>query len=199
MAGSIGDIGCFSFYPSKNLGALGDGGLIITNNEAYYKKLLMLRNCGRISKYEHLIMGYNSRLDTLQAAILREKLKKLKQWNAMRVEAAQIYNKLLKDVNEIILPPVLPFVEHVYHVYAIRTKSRDALFAKLKDEGIGAIIHYPIPLHLQKAYAGLGYKEGDFPVAERVAKEIISLPMYPHIKKAQIKFVADIIKRAVKD
>lgn len=198
VVGGIGDIGCFSFYPSKNLGALGDGGMVVTNNEEIYKKLLMLRDYGRISKYDHAIIGYNSRLDTLQAAILRIKLKRLNIWNDMRQRAAKIYNAFLKDNEEIITPYVLPSVKHVYHVYAIRTKKRDELCQRLKEKGIGVIIHYPIPLHLQKAYRNLGYQKGDFPVAEEIAQEIVSLPMYPHLKKTQIKFIADIIKRVIK-
>jgi len=192
--GALADIGCFSFYPSKNLGAFGDGGMILANEEEIYKKLLMLRDYGRISKYEHALIGYNCRLDTLQAAILREKLKKLDKWNKMRQQAAETYNKLLKDVEEVITPYVGPDVKHVYHVYAVRTKKRDSVFQALKSKGVGVIIHYPIPVHLQKAYSHLGYKDGDMPITERVAQEIISLPMYPHIKDAQIKFIVRAIK-----
>jgi dTDP-4-amino-4,6-dideoxygalactose transaminase len=198
VVGGLGDVGCFSFYPSKNLGALGDGGMVVTNNEEIYKRLLMLRDYGRISKYEHSIIGYNARLDTLQAAILRIKLKKLNSWNKMRQKAANIYNRLLNDVEGVITPYLAPWAEHIYHVYAIRAKSRDALLNRLKDNGVGALIHYPVPLHLQKAYENLGYKRGDFPVSEKIAQEIISLPMYPHIKVAQIKFVAKIIQETLR-
>jgi len=197
VVGGIGDIGCFSFYPSKNLGALGDGGMITTNNEEIYKKLLMLRNYGRLSKYKHAIIGYNSRLDTLQAAILRVKLKRLNAWNKMRRKAASIYDKFLKDIDGIVTPYVCPSVWHVYHAYAIKTNKRDILFNQLKNKGIDVIIYYPIPLHLQKAYEGLGYKRGDFPIAERVAQEIISLPMYPHLKETQIKFIVKTIKEII--
>lgn len=197
IVGAIGDIGCFSFYPSKNLGAMGDGGMITTNNEEIYRKLLMLRDYGRVSKYEHGVIGYNSRLDTLQAAILRAKLKRINDWNKMRQRAAMIYNKLLKGIDEVTTPYVPDSVKHVYHVYAIRTKKRDELFRLFKEKGIGAIIHYPIPLHLQKAYRDLGYKRGDFPVSEIVAEEIISLPMHPHLKEGQIKFVVKIIKQTL--
>lgn len=197
-AGSIGDIGCFSFYPTKNLGALGDGGIIVTNNEEIYKKLLMLRDYGRISRYEHVIIGYNARLDTLQAAILRIKLRKLDAWNNLRQEAASVYNNLFKDVSEVITPYVSPFAKHIYHVYAIRTKKRDELCQKLKSDGIGVLIHYPIPLHLQKVYRNLGYQRGDFPVAEKIACQILSLPVYPFINKTQIKFVADSIKEILR-
>jgi dTDP-4-amino-4,6-dideoxygalactose transaminase len=198
VVGGLGDVGCFSFYPSKNLGALGDGGMVVTNNEEIYKRLLMLRDYGRISKYEHSIIGYNARLDTLQAAILRIKLKKLNSWNKLRQKAANIYNRLLNDVEGVIAPYLAPWAEHIYHVYAIRAKSRDALLNRLKDNGVGALIHYPVPLHLQKAYENLGYKRGDFPVSEKIAQEIISLPMYPHIKVAQIKFVAKIIQETLR-
>ena len=194
--GSIGDAGCFSFYPSKNLGALGDGGLVATDREEIYKKLLMLRDYGRISKYEHVMVGFNSRLDTLQAAVLRAKLKKIDGWNKMRQDAAEVYNKLLKD-SGIITPFVATFARHVYHVYAVRVKNRDQVCEKLKAAGVSAIIHYPIPLHLQKAYADLRYKKGDFPVSERVAQEIISLPMFPHIKEEEIEFVVKTLKGAI--
>jgi dTDP-4-amino-4,6-dideoxygalactose transaminase len=199
VAGSIADIGCFSFYPSKNLGALGDGGMVVTNNQDIYKKLVMLRNYGRVSKYDHAIIGYNSRLDTLQAAILRAKLKKLNTWNEMRREAAGIYDRLLKDIDGVITPPVSPSVKHVYHVYVIRTKKRQQLLEAFGKKGISAIIHYPIPLHLQQAYKDLGYKKGDFPVAEEVANEIISLPMYPHLNERQIKFIVKTLKGALAD
>jgi dTDP-4-amino-4,6-dideoxygalactose transaminase len=197
VTGGIGDIGAFSFYPSKNLGALGDGGMLITDNEEAYKKILMLRDYGRVSKYEHSMIGYNSRLDTLQAAILRIKLKKLNSWNEMRRKAADMYNKLLKGTDGIITPFACESVKHIYHVYAIRSQKRDEIFNHLKNNGVGVIIHYPIPLHLQKAYADLGYKKGDFPVSERVAQEIISLPMYPYMKEKDIKFVVKLIKEVV--
>lgn len=196
-AGSVGDMGCFSFYPSKNLGAMGDSGMITTNSREIYKKLLMLRDCGRVSKYEHKIVGYNSRLDTLQAAILRVKLKKLDTWNNMRMEAANIYNESLKDVRAVTTPYRADSLKHIFHVYAIRVKRRNNLLRALQDRGICAIIHYPIPLHMQKAYRYLGYKKGDFPVAEKISQEIISLPMYPHLKKSQILYVTDTIRKVL--
>lgn len=191
--GSIGDVACFSFYPTKNLGGMGDGGMITTNSDKIYKKLLMLRDYGRISRYEHAVIGYNSRLDTLQAAVLSVKLRHLQGWNKMRQEAAAIYDRLLEN-SKVTIPFVGSCVKHVYHAYAVRSKKRDDLMQKFKERGIGSIIYYPLPLHLQKAYEELGYKQGDFPVAERIAKEIISLPIFPHIKNKQIKFVADTIK-----
>ena len=153
----------------------------------------MLRDYGRVSKYEHVMVGFNSRLDTLQAAILRAKLKKIDTWNKMRQDAAGLYNKFLKGSN-IITPYAASFAKHVYHVYAVRAKDRDSLCEKLKSEGVAVIIHYPIPLHLQKAYADLGYKKGDFPVSEKVSQEIMSLPMFPHIKEKEIEFIAKILK-----
>ena len=194
-AGSIGDIGCFSFYPTKNLGGMGDGGMAVTNNERIYKSLLMLRDYGRVSKYEHSIIGYNSRLDTLQAAILRVKLKRLKAWNKRRQEISGVYNKFLKGIDAVITPYESPSVKHVYHVYAIRIKKRDELLKAFHTKGIAAIVHYPIPLHLQKAYKELGYRRGDFPIAEKVSQEILSLPMYPHLKEAQVKKICNIIKK----
>lgn len=199
--GSIGDIGCFSFYPTKNLGGLGDGGIVITDNEEIYKKLLTLRDCGRDlqSRYKHAIIGFNSRLDTLQAAILRVKLKKLNAWNTSRKGVARYYNELFKNVKEVIRPYASTLINHVYHLYTIRTKSRDKLYAQLRNEGIGTFIHYPIPLHLQKAYTSLGYCKGDFPVAEKIALEIISLPIYPYLKKEHIKYIAEVVKNACKE
>lgn len=197
LVGGIGDVGCFSFYPSKNLGALGDAGMAVCNNEDLYKRLMMLRDCGRVSKYEHAVIGYNSRLDTLQAAILRVKLKKLKQWNARRCKAAGVYNLLFKDVPGIITPFASQICEHVYHCYVIRTPKRDKVVSRLKEKGVSVIIHYPLPLHLQPAYRGLGYKRGDFPVSEKVSGEIVSLPMFPHITSRQIKYVVDTIKGAL--
>lgn len=198
-AGSIGDIGCFSFYPTKNLGAMGDGGIVTTNDEKIYADLISLRDYGRVSKYEHTRIGYNSRLDTLQAAILRAKLKRLGSWNKTRMKAAHFYDKYLKGAEGVITPYVAPRVRHVYHVYAIRIKRRQELCRIFQKKGIGAIIHYPIPLHLQQVYRDLGYKKGGFPVSERVAGEIISLPMHPYLKEKEIKFVADTIKEAVKN
>ncbi|MCX5696498.1 MAG: DegT/DnrJ/EryC1/StrS family aminotransferase, partial [Candidatus Omnitrophica bacterium] len=197
--GSIGDAGCFSFYPSKNLGGLGDGGLVATNHKEIFDLVFMLRNCGRRSKYDHEVIGYNARLDTLQAAVLREKLKKLPAWNRMRRNAAKIYNRYLSGIKGIITPFEAADVQHVYHVYAIRIKNRDEVYQTLKDKGVDVIIHYPIPVHLQKAYAHLGYKKGDCPVSEKTAQEIISLPMFPHLKESQIKYIAGILRKALKE
>ncbi|MBU1124814.1 MAG: DegT/DnrJ/EryC1/StrS family aminotransferase [Candidatus Omnitrophica bacterium] len=196
-AGNLGDIGCFSFYPSKNLGGLGDGGMLVTSNEALYRQLRILRDCGRISKYDHVTVGYNARLDTLQAALLRVKLTHLKRWNTMRQKAAQVYKEVLKDIPGVVVPFKEKDRSHVYHVYGVRIPHRDKVFESLSKKNISCIIHYPKPLHLQTAYKELGYRKGDFPVSEMVAREIISLPMYPHIKKTQIVFVANALKVAL--
>jgi len=154
----------------------------------------LLRDCGRISKYEHAVIGYNSRLDTLQAAILRVKLKRLKRWNRMRQKAAGEYGRRLEGV---VKPVAASGRSHIYHAYSIRVPQRDEVFASLKKNGIGAAIYYPIPLHLQPAYAQLGYRKGDFPVAEKACEEIISLPIFPHIRPGQISFVAKTIRSAL--
>jgi dTDP-4-amino-4,6-dideoxygalactose transaminase len=196
--GTMGDIGCFSFYPSKNLGGLGDGGMCVTDDEKLYKKLLKLRDYGRVSKYEHAFIGYNARLDTIQAALLRIKLRYLRGWNISRQRVAAEYNRLFARVPGITVPFKDTGVNHVYHVYAIRVPHRNDVIKELTMKGISAIIHYPIPVHLQEAYKGLGYKKGDFPAAERVCSEILSLPMYPHMDKKQIQYVVDAVVRAVK-
>jgi dTDP-4-amino-4,6-dideoxygalactose transaminase len=158
----------------------------------------MLRDYGRRSRYEHVILGYNSRLDTIQAAILRAKLKHLDKWNTLRRQNAQLYLKELENIKGIILPREAPYSYHVYHIFAIRVKNRDEVINELAKKGISVLIHYPIPLHLQEVYKDLGYKKGDFPVAERIAKEILSLPMYPHLKETQIEFIADTLKTILK-
>ncbi|GAJ08223.1 unnamed protein product, partial [marine sediment metagenome] len=178
--GSIGDVGCFSFYPGKNLGAYGDGGMVVTNDEEVANKIRCLRDHGRREKYEHLMVGYNYRLDGLQAAILRVKLKYLEEWNEKRRKNASIYSKLLKDL-DVTTPYKEEYAKHVYHLYVVRIKKRDAVYKSLQNKGIACGIHYPLPLHLQRAYHSLGYKKGDFPVAEECAKEVISLPIYPEL------------------
>lgn len=197
ITGSMGDIGCFSFYPTKNLGAFGDGGMVVLGDEEVYKRLRMLRDYGRRSRYEHVSLGYNSRLDTVQAAILRAKLKHLKRWNNMRRRNAKIYTDKLKGIKNIVLPYEAHYGRHVYHIYAIRIKNRDAIIEELAKRGVNVLIHYPIPIHLQKVYGNLGYRKGDFPVSERVAQEIVSLPMYPHLKETQIKFITQTLKEIV--
>ena len=187
--GSFGVAGCFSFYPGKNLGAMGDGGAIVTNNKALYEKLQKLRFFGMGKhKYYHDIVGFNSRLDNMQAAILRIKLRHLKKWNDERREAARLYTKLLSNVVE--TPKEAKDAKHVYHLYVIKTPKRDELMKALTDEQIYAGLHYPIPLHLQKAHKGLKYKKGDFPVSEESSNTILSLPIFPGITKEEIKKVS---------
>lgn len=196
-AGAIGDVACFSFYPTKGLGAFGDAGMIVTDNEKIYKVALMLRDYGRQGRYEHKVKGYNSRLDTVQAVVLSAKLKYLDEWNAMRCRNARHYNQLLGEGNGIIIPTVKYDRTHVFQTYAVRLRNRDKILKRLKEKNIDALIHYPIPLHLQEAYKDLGYRKGDFPVSEEVAKEILSLPMYPHMHKKQVEYVAENLKKLV--
>ena len=179
--GGWGDIGCFSFYPAKNLGAYGDAGAVVTSDEALADSVRMLRDHGRTDKYIHEFIGSNSRLDTLQAAILRVKLRHLERWNRRRRIVAEMYSASLGEFSRIKLPKEIAGGCHVYHLYVIQTDRRDALRQHLSEHGIGTGIHYPVPLHLQPAYRDLGYGNGDFPVAEHVADRILSLPMYPEL------------------
>jgi dTDP-4-amino-4,6-dideoxygalactose transaminase len=191
-AGTSGDMGCFSFYPTKNLGAYGDGGIVVTNDEELYNKLLMLRNYGEVKKFTSKIEGFNSRLDEIQAAFLRVKLKYLDEWTNKRREIATRYQQLLFNSN-VQLPSERQWAKHVYHLFVIRTNRRDALKDYLQEHGVGTHIHYPIPVHLQEAYKKLGYKAGDFPISERNAGEILSLPIYPELTTEEIETVAGLI------
>jgi dTDP-4-amino-4,6-dideoxygalactose transaminase len=187
--GSLGDAAAFSFYPGKNLGAYGDGGMVVTNDRQVAERLEMLRNYGQKEKYHHLFRGYNRRLDTLQAAILRVKLKYLEKWNSARRWNAKLYHDSLEGAG--VLTPVETLgVESVWHLYVIRSEHRDALKEHFESRGINAGIHYPIPIHLQPAYKDLGYKRGDFPVTEGLARRILSLPMYAELTSEQVEFVA---------
>lgn len=196
-AGAIGDVGCFSFFPGKNLGAYGDGGAIVTNDEKIAEKVRLLRNHGREAKYEHLVEGYCNRLDALQAAILRVKLKKLDGWNRKRKEAAKFYNKEFLGFKAVDISHELKDTDPVFHLYVIKVKNRDGLQRSLNEKGIASGVHYPIPLHLQQAYKRLDYKEGDFPVAEKAANEILSLPMFPEISTKQQECVVNAIKENI--
>ncbi len=185
-AGSMGRAAAFSFYPGKNLGACGEAGAATTNDSAVADRIKMLRDHGQAQKYYHDIEGYNGRLDALQAGLLHVKLNHLAKWNAQRRERADEYRRLLADASEAAILPFEPtWSKAVYHLYVIRTADRVALMNHLKQGGIGTGIHYPIPLHLQKAYCSMNYRLGDFPVAERVAEEIVSLPMYPQLTAEQ--------------
>ncbi|HQQ93621.1 MAG TPA: DegT/DnrJ/EryC1/StrS family aminotransferase [Bacteroidia bacterium] len=193
--GSFGDINGTSFYPGKNLGALGDAGAITTNSEELYHKATVIRNYGSQKKYYNEVKGVNSRLDELQAAILDVKLKYLNEWNAERVETAAKYNQLLSGVGDIVLPMLSPGCTHVYHLYVIRTSKRDALQEHLNAAGVGTLIHYPVPPHLQEAYRELNYKKGQFPLAEKMASTCLSLPLYPGLKNESIEAVAGSIRK----
>jgi len=198
--GSLGDVSAFSFYFSKNLGAFGEAGAVTTSKKEIYDKLVLLRCHGQKNKYIHLIPGFNARTDELQCAVLYLKLKKLDDWNKRRRKFADMYRERLKDLEDkgkIKLLVEKEWGYHVYHLFVIRVLDkglRDKLFNFLKEKGIGVGIHYPIPLHLQPAFSYLNYKKGDFPVAERVAEEVISLPMHPHLKEEDIDYIADKIK-----
>lgn len=187
--GSIGDIACFSFYPTKNLGAYGEGGAVTTNNPDYARTIRMLRDWGQDRKYHHLLHGYNYRMEGLQGAILRVKLRHLDQWIEARRAIVSQYNKLLAE-SDVARPIEMPWARHVYHLYTLRTGSRDALQAALLNEGIQTGVHYAIPVHLQTAYAGLGYGRGSLPESEKAASEVLSLPLYPELTEVQVRSVA---------
>ena len=194
-AGSMGRAAAFSFYPGKNLGACGEAGAVTTNDAALAKKISMLRDHGQAKKYYHDIEGYNGRLDAIQAGLLHAKLAHLAKWNAQRRERAAEYNRLFAAADGVVVIPIEPsWSRAVYHLYVIRTDDRDGMMNHLKKAGIGTGIHYPIPLHLQKAYASLNYRRGDFPVSERVAGEIVSLPMYPQLTtEQQVQVVREVL------
>jgi len=191
--GTIGDVGCFSFFPAKNLGAMGDAGAVTTNDDAIARKVAFLRNHGREGKYEHEMIGYNERMDNLQAAILNVKLPHLAEWNEARRACAAHYYRELADAG-VVLPEVKPGCVHAYHLFVIRHPDRAGLQQFLKEKGIATGIHYPIPLHMQPAYACLGYREGDFPETERAAREILSLPMYPEMTPEMVGEVAAAVR-----
>jgi len=187
--GSLGDIACFSFYPTKNLGAYGEGGAVTTSDAQYARRIRMLRDWGQDRKYHHVLRGFNYRMEGLQGAILRVKLRHLDQWTGARRAAASKYNRLLADCG-LNLPTEMPWARHVYHVYTVRTEDRDGLQAALQAEGIQTAVHYALPAHLQPAYDDLGYSVGTFPESEKAAKEVLSLPLYPEITDAQLQKVA---------
>lgn len=185
--GTFGRSGCFSFYPGKNLGAYGDGGAVVTDDPAVADRLKGLRNYGQKRKYYHDEIGYNNRLDAMQAAVLRVKLKYLARWNDQRRSAADLYTKLL--AGKVPVPEIDKRSDHIFHLYVIRVKNRDEFMKKMKEADIDTGIHYPVPLHLQQCFSDLGYRKGDFPVTERLADEIVSLPMYPEIGEEAVRYV----------
>ena len=192
-AGAIGDMGCFSFYCSKNLGAYGEGGAVVTGSDELARRLELLRNHGQATKYEHVLIGFNSRIDELQAAILRIKLPLLDRWNAMRREWANRYTELLAGT-AVTCPQLAEGNTHVFHLYVVQVPERDRLFQQLRDAGVGCGVHYKIPCHLQPPMIELGYGEGDFPVTEAACEGILSLPIYPELSEDQVRYVADRMK-----
>jgi len=195
-AGSIGRVAAFSFYPGKNLGACGEGGAVTTDDDGLARKVAMLRDHGQSKKYYHDVEGYNGRLDSIQAGMLRVKLKHLKKWNEQRRASALVYDELLKTMaDSVVLPYQSSVSRSAYHLYVVRTAFRDELQKHLNEAGIGTGIHYPIPVHLQAAYRSFGWKRGDLPVTEEVAEQILSLPMYSGLRADQQKRVVETISQ----
>jgi dTDP-4-amino-4,6-dideoxygalactose transaminase len=196
-AGTIGDAGCFSFYPGKNLGAVGEAGAVVTNNPELRDKIQNLRDHGQTRKYCHTLMGWNCRMDGIQAAVLSVKLRHLDKANLLRREHASQYNQAFAGVDDVATPFEANYARHVYHVYAIRIQQRDEVRRLLEENGIGCGVHYPIPIHLQEACRRLGYMQGAFPVAENLADEFLSLPMFPELTEDQIEYVVRCVSEAV--
>jgi dTDP-4-amino-4,6-dideoxygalactose transaminase len=195
-AGSFGMIGCFSFYPGKNLGACGEGGAIVTGDIELATKVRMLRDWGQTKKYNHDFHGFNYRMDAIQGAVLDIKLRYLNDWTTKRIRAAKHYDEILADT-EVDIPAPSSGFEHVYHVYSVRSRKRDTLQQALATQGVATNIHYPRPVHLQRAYAGLGSSPGDFPAAEQFASEALSLPMYPELTVGQIERVCEAVRSSI--
>ncbi len=193
--GTIGDIGCFSFYPSKNLGACGEGGALITNDPEVALKVRMFRDHGQKKKYYHELIGHNFRMDGFQGAALNVKIKYLKQWNEQRQKIAQRYHELLSDLDWLRCPKSRDGASHVYHLYVVRVKNRVEVIKYLEEHGVGTGIHYPFPIHLTEAYQHLGYKEGDFPVSEACAREVLSLPMFPELMLKEVEYVTKVLRK----
>lgn len=193
-AGTIGDAGCFSFYPGKNLGAYGEAGAVVTHDDTLAEKIKKLRDHGQSRKYSHELVGWNGRMDGIQGAVLSVKLKHLSAWNESRRKNAALYNHLLKNRNGVVAPREADYGKHIYHVYAIRSQNRSTLLNALAEKAIGYGIHYPVPIHLQDAYEFLGIKKGSFPIAEKCAEELVSLPMFPELKDEQIEYVVNEIQ-----
>lgn len=194
-AGSIGVSGCFSFYPGKNLGACGEGGIVVTNDDEHAKTIRMLRDWGQEQRYHHALKGYNYRMDEIQGAILRIKLRHLETWTEARRVRADRYSSLFADSRSVSAPVAMMDRRHVYHVYAVRSRDREHLQHSLRSEGIHTGLHYPIPIHLQKAHADLGYRAGDFPISEAAAREVLSLPIYPELTLRQVDQIAAAVEQ----
>jgi dTDP-4-amino-4,6-dideoxygalactose transaminase len=196
--GSLGDMACFSFYPGKNLGAMGEAGIIVTNTKEYADKASSLRDWGQKEKYIHQYPGFNYRMDTIQAAVLRVKLRHLDEWTKSRQKHAALYNELITHA-DIVIPSCDDRRTHAYHVYAIQVAGRDGVREKLKQQGIDTGIHYPVPVHLQEAYNNLGYSSGSFPVTESISGKLISLPIYPELSEEKARYVADRLMASVQE
>lgn len=196
-AGSIADVGCFSFYPGKNLGAYGEAGGVVTNNAEVAARIRMIRDHGQSKKYFHKVIGWNARMDGIQGAVLSVKLKYIDQWNELRRQHAHEYDNLLASVPGVLTPKVAPYGTHVYHIYALRMANREEVMSRLRQNGVACGIHYPLPLHQQEAYEYLNYKQGDFPISEKCCAEYISLPMFAELTPTQILHVAETLKQVV--
>src|SRR5213079_1434240 len=196
-AGTMGDAGCFSFYPGKNLGAFGEAGAIVTDDPELRKQIQMLRDHGQSRKYYHTMMGWNCRMDGIQAAVLSVKLRHLEEANLLRRKHALEYNRTFAGTEEVTTPCEASYARHVYHVYAIRVQERDEVRRRLEENEIGCAVHYPIPIHLQEACRNLGYTAGAFPIAENLAEEFLSLPMFPELTEEQIEYVARRVSETV--
>jgi dTDP-4-amino-4,6-dideoxygalactose transaminase len=195
--GTLGDAACFSFYPGKNLGAFGEAGAVVTDNLELQERIQILRDHGQVRKYHHPLVGWNGRMDGIQAAVLRIKLRHLEKGNQLRRAHASRYDRALGGMESVVVPRQAAYARHVYHVYAIRIQDRDEVMQFLTEERIGCGIHYPVPIHLQGAYRGLGYEQGAFPIAERCAMEFLSLPMFPELTPEQVDNVIQGVKDAV--
>ena len=196
-AGTMGDAGCFSFYPGKNLGAFGEAGAVVTNDPELRKQIQMLRDHGQSRKYYHSTMGWNCRMDGIQAAILSIKLSHLDKANSLRRKHALEYNQAFAGIDEVLTPFEAKYARHVYHVYAVRVQERDAVLRHLQEKGVGCAVHYPVPVHLQEAGRNLGSTKGAFPIAEKLADEFLSLPMFPELTEEQIEYVGRCVSETV--
>src|SRR6476660_5587711 len=196
-AGTFSDASCFSFYPGKNLGAFGEAGAVVTNDPELRKQIQVLRDHGQSQKYYHTSMGWNCRMDGIQAAVLSIKLRYLDEANLLRRKHAQGYNQAFAGIGDVLTPLEARYARHVYHVYAIRLQERDAVRRELQEKGVGCAVHYPVPVHLQDACRNLGYKEGAFPIAESLAEQFLSLPMFPELTTEQTQYVACCLSEAV--
>jgi dTDP-4-amino-4,6-dideoxygalactose transaminase len=196
-AGTLGDAGCFSFYPGKNLGAFGEAGAVVTNDSELQEKIRILRDHGQVRKYRHTMIGWNCRMDGIQAAVLSVKLRRLENGNLLRRAHAEEYTKAFVGTEDVTTPVEADYARHVYHIYAVRVADRDEVMFLLNEKGIQCGVHYPVPVHLQRAYRDLGYSPGDLPISEHTASEFISLPMFPELTKEQIAMVSLAVREAV--